>query len=171
MPYYQGDFYRRQIGDYYSRGDPGFFGSLFGGLATTAASFIPGGGAIARVAKGALGTLASRAKPVGAMIVKHPVLSAAGAAGAVGALGAVAGREMAPGVGMRGFHACKSKHGCKRGAFVRNRHMRVTNPRALRRALRRVGGFGRLASRVMRLTHPHRRGKMAFRFPKRRKAA
>lgn len=158
-----GDFYR---GDFY-RGDPGFLstlgrlgGKLLGGL-------MPGGavvsGAIERVARIPI------VRKVGGAIAKHPVLSAAGAAGTIGVLGGgAAERMMAPGGAPKGFHPCKHAGRCKH-ALVRNRHMRVTNPRALRRALRRVGGFSRLARRVMHWTHPRQRGRLAFRFPKRRK--
>lgn len=45
-----------------------------------------------------------------------------------------------------GFH--KAKDGSQR--CVRNRRMNVTNPRALRRGLRRVAGFGKLAQRARR---------------------
>ncbi len=173
MGYYmagRGDFYANgRRGDFYM-GDPGFW-SFLKGAAGSLLSAVPGGGSMSKVAHAIGGTIRPAAARMGKVVMEHPVLTAAGAAGVIG-MGAGAGVEALGrgGPGMRGFHPCKSRHGCKRGAWVRNRHMRVTNPRALKRALRRVGGFGRLASRVMRLTHPHRRGKLAFRFPKRKKA-
>ena len=42
----------------------------------------------------------------------------------------------------------------KQTVLVRNRRMNVGNARALKRALRRAGGFARLARRVMSFTHP-----------------
>lgn len=139
MSYYMGDYYR---------GDPGI-GSFFAGLARKAVSFIPGvGPAISTAldvvmpggAKAAGRAVAAKASSA---IIKHPVLSAAGAAGALGTMaagGAVAERmTMGGGAGRaRGVHPCKSKHGCKHGAMVPNRRMNPFNPRAARRAARRL---------------------------------
>lgn len=164
MPYYMGDFY---MGDY--GGDP-FFGALIGGIGKLARGIggrifgrapravprigFPGGGmapmeTAIEVARGGI-------RRVGGAIARHPVLTAAGAAGTVGIL---AGREIAPGVPQKGFHISK-----RTGRLVRNRRMRVTNPKALRRAIRRASGFSRLAMRVLRFTHPRRaRGRPYFR--------
>jgi hypothetical protein len=105
------------------------------------------------------------------MIIKHPVLSAAGAAGALGALG-TAGVEhmMGPGGAPRGYHHCKSKHGCKHGQWVKNRHMNPCNPRALRRAVRRATRFTHLAMKTIHLVHPKKKGRFGG-FKKRRRAA
>jgi hypothetical protein len=172
MGYYQGDFYAG------TRGDPGFF-SFLGKLASGGASLMgaagavmPGGGVLSKV-----GTLAKRA--VGGL-AKHPVLSAAGAAGAGMVLGGGASAiTMHPGMrmgaagaaGMRGFHPCKSRHGCKSGAMVRNRRMRVTNPKALRRAIRRTSGFAKLAMRTIHLVHPKKHARFGGFKRRRRKAA
>ncbi len=176
MSYYRGDFVR----GYYGRGDPGFFsflGSLGKGLAQSAISAVPVVGkpiseAMMRIG-GGTGVMATAGRAVSSAIVKHPVLSAAGGAAAVAGIAGGAGALMAggPGVPMKGFHVCKGlpRHPCKRGTMVRNRHMRVTNPRALRRSLRRISGFSRLARRVLHFTHPRSRGRLAFRFPKRRR--
>ncbi len=175
MPYYQGDYY---AGDFYT-GDP-FWGGLFrgavrgiraitglgkapravmaapaaAGVASTAIMRLPGAGQVVRVG----GQIVQR---TAAVIAKHPVLTAAGAAGTIGVLG---GRVTAPGAaravpGMqRGFHISK-----RTGAVVRNRRMRVTNPRALRRAIRRATGFARLARRVLHFTSPRApRGRAIF---------
>src|SRR6266851_9868075 len=95
MSYYQGDFYRAPRG--LARGDPGFF-SFIKGIASGAASFIPGvgpviskglsmipggGGAVKSAVEVGRGAIVK----AGSAIVKHPVLSAAGAAGAIGAVG------------------------------------------------------------------------------------
>lgn len=177
MGYYRGDYYR---------GDPGllsflgkgikFAAGLLGGtlgsgksgvtIASKAVAALPGAGAIIPAAK------ATIAK-TGAFLAKHPTATAAAAAGTLGAVGAGAGMLMGapastampvgmmPGGGMgamRGFHI--SKH---TGQMVRNRRMRVTNPRALRRAIRRANGFARLAKRVLHFTSPRApRGRAVF---------
>src|SRR6267143_373076 len=63
------------------------------------------------------------------------------------------------GVAPKGYHLCKSKHGCKRGQFVRNRHMNPCNPRALRRAIRRTHSFARLAMHTIHLVHPKKKAR------------
>ena len=158
MGYYMGDYYAG------SRGDPGV-GSFFRGLLSSAASMVPGvGGAASRIISkvgGAATAGRSMVKAAGGVIMKHPVLSAAGAAGVVGlAAGGGAVSMMHPGGGgARGFHRCKSKHGCKHGEWVRNRHMNVCNPRALRRAIRRTHGFAKLAMRTIHIVHPKKKGR------------
>jgi|SRR5882672_4214154 len=172
MGYYMGDYYAG------SRGDPGI-GSFFKGVLGLGASFIPGvGGAASRVlakigggraATGARGVV----KAVGGAIMRHPVLSAAGAAGIIGMGGGAAAEHMAMapgGLAPKGYHHCKSKHGCKRGMFVKNRHMNVCNPRALRRSLRRAHGFAKFAMKAIHLTHPKKKGRFGgFKKSRRRK--
>jgi hypothetical protein len=164
MPYYMGDYYSQSPGTGYYRGDPGIF-SFLGGLAKRAVGFIPGVGPIASAAMEAIPTGGSRmartGRVLGGVVRKHPVLTAAGAAGVL--LGGGAGMErMAMGGGAacpKGFHPCKSRHGCRKGPCVRNRHMRVTNPRALRRSLRRAHGFAKLAMRTIHLVHPKKKAR------------
>lgn len=172
MGYYAGDFYAG------ARGDPGFLGTLFG-LAKSAVGMVPGIGpiasrgmeAIAARAGGAATAGRSVIAPVKGVIMKHPAATAAGVAGVAGlGAGALVQHAMAGGACPKGFHMCKSKHGCKRGGCVRNRHMRVTNPRALRRALRRTQGFAKLAMRTIHLVHPKKRARFGgFRKTRRRK--
>ncbi len=163
MPYYQGDFY---TGDYYA-GDPGFFsgivglgkrlfGSVLGRRGGSAAG--AGMGGMVRAEAGAI------IRRAGGAISRHPVLSAAGAAGTIGALGGVFGGRagMVP-AGQRGFHISR-----RTGRLVKNRHMRVTNPKALRRAIRRTTGFAKLAMRTIHLVHPKRRARFGG-FKKRRR--
>jgi hypothetical protein len=168
VSYYMGDYY---AGDYRGgRGDPGIFSFLRKAVGT-AAGFIPGvGGALARVVGGVPKMPGgARAGEIVAMakrgIMKHPVLSGAGAAGVVGAIGAGIGRAGAPAgamEGMRGFHVIRK--GPHAGNLARNRRMRVTNPRALRRAIRRAQGFAKLAKRVLHFTSPRApRGRPVFR--------
>src|SRR5260370_15587345 len=98
MSYYMGDYtynQRRMAG--VMRGDPGFF-SFLKGIGSTIAGFIPGvgpiaskviehipsgGGMVARAVERGRGGIVK----VGSAIIKHPVLSAAGAAGAIAAGG------------------------------------------------------------------------------------
>jgi hypothetical protein len=170
VSYYQGDYYR---GDYY-RGDPGFL-SFFKKAAGAVAGFIPGVGGlvakgISKLPGGAPGLKGAVAK-AGTMVVKHPVLSAAAGAGVVGGLGSLAIRHPAGmaatmgGAPMRGYHISR-----RTGAMVRNRRMRVTNVRALRRAIRRCTGFAHLAKRVLRFTSPRPpRGRAVFKHRRRAK--
>jgi hypothetical protein len=169
MAYYAGDFYM---------GDPGI-GSFFGGLVKRAVGFIPGIGPIASAAVGAVGGgMIKRAgaatsgvvKAAGGVIMRHPVVSGAAAAGIGGAaLGAAGSRLLGGGGGLppKGYHRCKSKHGCKHGEFVKNRHMNPCNPRALRRAIRRAHSFTRLAMKTIHLVHPKKKGRFGG-FKKRR---
>ncbi len=169
MGYYMGDFYG--VGGYY-RGDP-FWGSLFslvskgvglvkhglfsgGGITKSAVPPMPGGARdiMQRAASGVMeaGATARRA------IIKHPVLSAAGAAGALGAAGlaAHARRGAAPAVGVG-------------GGFRRHRRMNPCNRKALHRAIRRAHAFERLARRVIGFSSP-RKAKGHMYFKRRRKA-
>ncbi len=162
MGYYMGDYYR---GDYY-RGDPGFLsffkgvGKLIGRVAgigggTRAVQTLP---EVIRPAGGIIRRAGPIMRRIGGVVARHPVLSAAGAAGAVGAMAGAGVEAMGGAAPMRGFHISK-----RTGALVRNRRMRVTNPRALRRAIRRATGFARLARRVLHFTSPRApRGRAIF---------
>src|SRR6267378_1517208 len=138
----------------YYAGDPGFFSLLKKG-ASLAASFIPGvGGVASKVISKITTPIRAGAMRAGTMIAKQPVLSAAGAAGAI-----AGGAETAH---LRGgaMHVGGGMHiSRKTGRMVRNRHMRVTNPRALRRALRRAHGFAKLAMRTIHLVYPKKKAK------------
>jgi len=83
-----------------------------------------------------------------AAVVKHPVLSAAGAAGAIGVMGAGVGRA----IGRRGMVAAGA-------GMRRRRRMNVCNPRALRRSIRRTQGFAKLAMRTIHLVHPKKKAR------------
>ncbi|SRR5712691_8118917 len=144
------------------RGDPGFFSTLFKigkGLLGIPSAAPP------VVIEKAVPTLTKIGGAVGRMISKHPVLTAAGGAGAIAATGAVGMRHPStmPGVGphMGGAAAMGGR---------RRRRMRVTNPRALRRAIRRAQGFARLAKRVMHFISPRApRGRAVFRAKRRKR--
>lgn len=186
MPYYgQGDWYR---GDYYGmRGDPGFLSSLgglmssFGGSIPVVGGLVSGVGgmlsrkgvkSVAAPAAAGLAGAANRTIMGASSIVKaHPVLTAVGAAGLVGAA-AGAGAERMLGAGgacPKGWHISHSKHAKHFGQCVRNRRMRVTNPKALRRAIRRTSGFAKLAMRTIHLVHPKKHARFGgFRRKKKR---
>ena len=170
MSYYMGDFYR---------GDPGI-GSFFSGLVKKAVGFIPGVGPIASAVMGVMpggarvkpvaGAITAAAGAVKGAIVKHPVLSAAGAAGALGTMAGVGAEKIlsAGGACPRGHHISKSKHSL--GKCVRNRRMNSCNPRALRRAVRRLHSFARHYRKTVGFVSPHpKKGRMYFK--KRKRAA
>jgi hypothetical protein len=160
MGYYRG----AGMGDFYrgARGDPGFW-SFLGGAAKTLSGFIPGvgpliSGGIDAITKGVGAKVAAKSGAIiakGSAIVKaHPVLTAAGAAGVAGAgAGLVAGK-------MGGTPAAARMGGARgAGGGGRRRRMRVTNPKALRRAIRRTTGFAKLAMRTIHLVHPKKKAK------------
>lgn len=170
MGYYQGDMYR---GDFF-----GAVGKIFSGVRRIASPvFSALGGVVSHpsaAAGSAIASVASRALPmarkVGTEMLSHPVLSAAGIASAAGAAGHMMGGHpaaLAAAGGMpRGFHMSR-----KSGRIVKNRRMRATNPKALRRALRRAYAFERLAMRTIHLVHPRKKGRFGGFKRHRRKAA
>jgi len=164
VTYYTGDYSGTTRGGRMV-GDPGFF-SFLGGLAKKAAGFIPGVGPVASgVLEGVtshLGGSASKMKALGAGAItlakKHPVMTAAGAAGIVGAAG--------------GMEAMKLHGKAVRGmGGRRHKRMRVTNPKALRRAIRRTQGFAKLAMRTIHLVHPKKKARFGGFRKRTRKAA
>jgi hypothetical protein len=144
------------MGDYYA-GDPGFF-SFLGKVAKTAVGFIPGIGPTAQKVIGAATSVGGKIikSRAGRAIVAHPVLSAAGAAGVAGmgagAMGSRMGTPAAAGVASSRMRAARMV-----GGMRRHRRMRVTNPKALRRAIRRTAGFAKLAMRTIHLIHPKKK--------------
>src|SRR5262249_12713640 len=164
MGYYMGDY---MPGTRAGRmvGDPGFF-SFLGGLAKKVAGFIPGVGPIAstalsaiRTGGGKLAKVSAIARGAGRMVSRHPVLTGAGAA----ALGGVA-------AGAAGAMTTRALRGGARG-MGRHRRMRVTNPKALRRAIRRTQGFAKLAMRTIHLVHARKKARFGGFRKRRRKAA
>ena len=170
MPYYSGG-----AGDYrtygYGQGDPGFLSSLWKGVKKVGLGII--GGMIAGPAGAAVGAglgrggrtppivMSQRAQPrqdlrlnLGPISTRStdfypPVPRFSGQV--------MPGRQLQPGVGYadngtgccpRGFHLAKDGS----GRCVRNRRMNVANPRALRRSMRRVQGFEKLARRTISFT-------------------
>ena len=170
MPYY--GQYR---GDYathgYGRGDPGFLSSLWKGVKKFVAPAIgfalggPAGLAIgAQLGGGARtppimapqkpmpsrsGRIAIGPMSYGSTAYYPPVPQFRGTPMAFGPTarpGAITAD--ATGCCPRGFHMAKDGS----GRCVRNRRMNVANPRALRRSMRRVQGFEKLARRTISFT-------------------
>jgi hypothetical protein len=178
--------YRAMQGDYYV-GDP-FFGAIVPAIAGLAGRLFgrskQPAGAIMRAAAPAIsmaGRAGAIARQAGADIATavrtHPG-TAAGVAAASGAgMAALATREMMvpgmpAGLGPRGFHMSKPHRRYQvyptPPHLVRNRRMRVTNVKALRRAIRRASGFSRIARRVLHFTSPRPpRGRPYFKSRKR----
>jgi len=150
MSYYQGD--------YYPRGDPGFLSFLGKGLSMFG-GFVPGVGPLLSKAGSALSRVGTKAAPAaaglattgptsaiiakaGQLMMKHPVLSAAGAAGALAGTGALTGamvERAAMGGAHRGHVLKKCGMVLKSGKIGKcHRRMNPFNPRAARRAGRRL---------------------------------
>lgn len=176
MGYGQGDYGQ---GDY-GQGDPGFFsflGHLAKGVVGAASGFLKGGpiGAITGGITGFKGSGQGASGSGGGSVgVLHPMVvqeqlyappstshTSVGyglfshdqsTGGSYSGGGSSPGRYGAP--GQPGFH--QVRRGPHAGAWVRNRHMNPTNPRALRRAIRRARGFEHLARKVLGFTTPHK---------------
>ena len=170
MPYYaqaRGDY--RTYG--YGQGDPGFLSSLWKGIKKIAPAAIgfalggPAGAAIGGRFGGRVATppimrtaapmqrqdLQLRMGPIAARSTDFypPVPQFSGTPMA---RPRISGMENLGGGGTgccpRGFHLAKDGS----GRCVRNRRMNVANPRALRRSMRRVQGFEKLARRTISFT-------------------
>lgn len=149
-------YYQKPMGDYATggyMGDPGFLGAVIGGIGKLFGKVrkiakSPTGQIILGTAGGLAGGAAvSPAAPVppGTMggAVSFPGGTTISAAMTPGAPGAMTG-----GACPSGYHYAKDGS----GRLVRNRRMNVANPRALRRSMRRVQGFEKLARRTISFT-------------------
>ncbi len=168
-------YYSPQAGDYKTygyAGDPGFLSSLWRGVKKIARPILGGliGGPIGAIVGGALGGRAPAPTQFpmvpqagGGFPIAGQVTMPGGASFAVGAMVPGRGRlppytATGPGVlpaGGRGGQMVPSGyHFAKDGSgrLVRNRRMNVANPRALRRSMRRVQGFEKLARRTITFT-------------------
>lgn len=183
MAYYRGDYYR---GDYYrgrAAGDP-FWGALWTGIKTVGGALLgtlKTGAATQQqqaMISGGLSGVQGAAAPSYAMYQRAPaMLEAMGPAPAgMGAMDAA--RRMSQAIGGQRTMLRPTTTMVQRadGSFaVRRRRMNPANPRALRRSIRRVVGFGRLAMRSRKAVskaataigcHTSRRG--SYRAPRRR---
>ena len=149
----------RPMGDYKTygyAGDPGWLSTAFGFLKK---KILP---VALRVFGGPVGAVAGTALAVGGAMVaggrKAPALPPppGSVGGAIsfpgGTTVSVAG--VLPSHADVGAHAPAGFHLDKRtqSRWVRNRRMNVANPRALRKAMRRVQGFEKLAKRTIQFT-------------------
>jgi len=168
-------YYRPVMGDYKTygyAGDPGFLSSLWKGIKSVAlpvlggliggpigTAVVMGAGGVSKpapqqpfqlpgIAGGAItfpgGTQVSAGFAPGAMIPGQGRLPPFTASGAGVIAGGGRGGSLIP----SGYHLDK-KTGTR---LVRNRRMNVANPRALRRSMRRVQGFEKLARRTITFT-------------------
>ena len=153
-------------GDYYGRrnlaaGDPGLFGFLGRTLIGGVKGLISGGplGALTGAASAAL----RRTPPVA---IQNPI------GATLAPMGQLFPTLMGPGgpkpkPGVTGVIQ-RALPGGETGYFKRRR-MNVTNPKALRRAIRRARGFEKLALRTIKLVSPQRKGRFGG-FKTRKKA-
>jgi len=156
-------YYRRPMGDYKTygyAGDPGFLSDIWKGIKKVAKPILTG---LFPIPAAVIGGLQAKPAPQQQFPAPAGFMPGAGARGP-----SMAGFQMPPSGPMSavpgqpgllppvGYHQAKDGS----GRFVRNRRMNIANPRALRRAMRRVQGFEKLAKRTIRFT---RRTKMKTR--------
>ena len=147
---------QRPMGDYKTygyAGDPGWLSSAFKFVKKIARPIIGGviGGPVGAIIAGGAGAIATR-QPAGPPAAPPPGSIGGAVSFPGGTTVSVAGVARLPG-GVAG--ACPSGYHMAKdgsGRWVRNRRMNVANPRALRKAMRRVQGFEKLAKRTITFT-------------------
>jgi hypothetical protein len=159
MSYYgAGDYYRGR-GDYY-RGDPFSIGGILKGVGKVAGGFVGGlikGGPIGAIA-GGIGAIAGGAGSGGSggtpILPPPPPIPVFSAGTGIMSLRSPTEVEVLSSdpravkkPGMRGAIERILPGGGTGYILKKSRRMNVTNPRALRRAIRRVSGFGKLVQR------------------------
>lgn len=168
-------YYQTQ-GDYYgTQGDP-FFGALVGLAAGGISKLFKRKGPKLISPSPGVGLVERGAQALTQAMVKHPAITGAAGTAVTAGIGIDVARRMSGGRGeamggvpMRGFHMSKPRRGVP-SHLVRNRRMRVTNTKALRRAIRRAEGFSRIARKVLHFTSPRRvHGRGVFRVRRRKK--
>jgi len=150
---------QRPMGDYKTygyAGDPGWLSNIWRGIKKVAPRILGAavGGPVGAIITGATigGAVVSATKPKapavvppGGMIggaVSFPGGTTVSLAGALPTHAAIGAHAPA------GYHLDKAT----RSRWVRNRRMNIANPRALRKAMRRVQGFEKLAKRTISFT-------------------
>ena len=168
-------YYSPQAGDYRTygyAGDPGFLSSLWRGVKKFALPVLGGilGGPVGAALGGAVGggpkpsapsqfpmvpqapggfpIVAQVTMPGGASFSGGVMVPTGGRGGKFGGRGTALAPQYAGGAVPSGYHFAKDGS----GRLVRNRRMNVANPRALRRSMRRVQGFEKLARRTITFT-------------------
>jgi len=147
---------QRPMGDYKTygyAGDPGFLSGLWKIAKKVVRPVLGGliGGPIGAVIAGAAGGAVARGTPPA--LPSPPAGTIGGAIsfpGGTTVSGAVVpyGAGGVAGACPSGYHMAKDGS----GRWVRNRRMNVANPRALRKAMRRVQGFEKMAKRTIQFT-------------------
>ena len=168
-------YYGRLMGDYRTygyAGDPGWLSSLWKGVKSIALPLLGGmvGGPIGAAA-GSAAAGGGKPSPGKALTLPGTFGGAVSFPGGVGIQGMFQPGAVVPGQGRlppftatgagvlpaggrggslipSGYHFAKDGS----GRLVRNRRMNVANPRALRRSMRRVQGFEKLARRTISFT-------------------
>lgn len=150
---------RRPMGDYKTygyAGDPGFLSSLWKGVKKIARPLIGGlvGGPVGAIITGATvgGAVVSAMKPGPPQLAPPP--------GAIGGAVSFPGGTTVSVAGVLPSHAAVGAHApsgyhldkATKSRWVRNRRMNIANPKALRKAMRRVQGFEKLAKRTIQFT-------------------
>ena len=146
----------RPMGDYKTygyAGDPGFLSSLWKVAKRVVVPLV--GGMLGGPLGAAIGTAAVAPKPAAPLGLPAPPPGTIGGAvsfpgGTTVSMARVPGAPGAIAAGGQpaGYHLDKAT----RSRWVRNRRMNVANPRALRKAMRRVQGFEKLAKRTIQFT-------------------
>lgn len=128
MPYRQGDYYQGDL-----KGALGAVGKVVGKVAPAVTKALPGVGAV-------VGVLSSLPRFGPKKVGPGPVYS-----------------QSAPLLSDNcppGYHLVRKPFA--RDRCVRHKRMNVTNPKALRRAIRRARGFEKLALKVLGFSRPHK---------------
>jgi len=168
-------YYGSPMGDYKTygyAGDPGFLSSLWRGVKKIARPILGGliGGPIGAAVLGSIGgggkpsapsqfpmvpqagggfpIVGQVTMPGGASFTGGIMVPTGGRGGKFGGRGTSLAPQYAGGAVPSGYHFAKDGS----GRLVRNRRMNVANPRALRRSMRRVQGFEKLARRTITFT-------------------
>jgi len=168
-------YYMRPMGDYKTygyAGDPGFLSDLWKGVKRVGGTLLKAAFPVPAAVYGAITGKPSppRMVPPSAFLPGGMPTSFPGVGATPGSLAGMAGRAGPAFSGVStpqltglprgarpfgpdglcacGFHPEKSG----KGYCVRNRRMNVANPRALRRGMRRVSGFEKLARRTISFT-------------------
>jgi hypothetical protein len=181
MAYYRGDYYvgRGARGDYY-RGDP-FWGALWTGLKTVGGALLgtlkTGAAAQqqqAQIAGGLSGVQAAAAPPYAMNMQQLPMPTGGAMTGALEALRPPPGVSVDRFGAMRRLQPMQAMPSHLAGGGLRRRRMNPANAKALRRSIRRVVGFGRLAMRSRRAVSKAataigcNTGRRSYRAPRRR---
>jgi len=149
----------RPMGDYKTygyAGDPGFLSNLWRGVKKIAPRIIGG------LVGGPVGAIITGATVGGAVVgaIGKPRAPTAPPPGSIGGAVSFPGGTTVSVAGVLPSHAAVGAHApagyhldkATRSRWVRNRRMNIANPRALRKAMRRVQGFEKLAKRTITFT-------------------